>query len=106
MYPDRYIFPLAFAWENKEERMKLIKEYTKATQVLIIIGYSMPDLNRLIDMEIIRNMENLREIYIQDLKASELESQLKNHLEIYDQYEFTQIIQTDKFYIPTGFILG
>lgn len=41
-------------------------EIAKATTQLIVIGYSFPDFNKIIDKELLSNMNNLKKIYIQD----------------------------------------
>jgi len=58
---------LSFAWEGSEsefENKLLLKVFD--TEILVIIGYSFPYFNREVDRKIIRNMTNLKKVYIQD----------------------------------------
>lgn len=58
---------LSFAWEGSEfefEQKYLSK--VPDTEILVIIGYSFPYFNREVDRKIIRNMANLKKVYIQD----------------------------------------
>lgn len=74
-----YKSSISFAWdhpENTQILLKNIKQATKETHHLVIIGYSLPFFNRRIDYEIIRNMKDLRKIYIQDPNAEEIKDRL------------------------------
>lgn len=58
---------LSFAWEGSENEFEnkfLLKVFD--TEILVIIGYSFPYFNREVDRKIIRNMTNLKKVYIQD----------------------------------------
>lgn len=64
---------LSFAWEGSEfefEQKYLSK--LPDTEILVIIGYSFPYFNREVDRQIIRNMPNLKKVYIQDPYAEEV----------------------------------
>jgi hypothetical protein len=57
-----------FAWEN-DEIVDLTRQYAKKimdeTNILVIIGYSFPTFNRLIDRQIFSNISNLKKVYFQ-----------------------------------------
>ncbi len=56
-----------FAWEKEkvtEQARELASKIMSKTNILVIIGYSFPDFNRLIDREIL-SKSNLEKIYIQ-----------------------------------------
>ncbi|MEN8191896.1 MAG: hypothetical protein ABFS12_03710 [Bacteroidota bacterium] len=58
----------SFAWENNSivrETRKIAKELLKKTDVLIIIGYSFPSFNKLIDRDLFENIDNLKKVYFQ-----------------------------------------
>jgi hypothetical protein len=58
---------LSFAWEGYDNEFE--KKYLSKvidTEILVIIGYSFPYFNREVDRKIIRNMTNLKKVYIQD----------------------------------------
>lgn len=58
---------LSFAWEGCDtEFEKLYISKAIDAEILVIIGYSFPFFNREVDREIIRNMVNLKKVYIQD----------------------------------------
>lgn len=58
---------LSFAWEGTNPNFyKEINEKVIDAEVLVIIGYSFPFFNREVDRQIIRNMTNLKKVYIQD----------------------------------------
>lgn len=64
---------LSFAWEGTNPNFyKEIKEKVTDAEVLVIIGYSFPFFNREVDREIIRNMSNIKKVYIQDPFAEEV----------------------------------
>ncbi|MFH2143381.1 MAG: hypothetical protein ABIJ97_13230 [Bacteroidota bacterium] len=59
---------LSFAWENTPEKRQTIefaKQKTKGTEILVVIGYSFPYVNREIDRDIIRSMPELKKVYFQ-----------------------------------------
>lgn len=98
---------ISFAWDNLEETHTMLeaaKAATKETDSLVIIGYSFPFFNRRIDYEIIRNMTNLKRIYIQDPNPEEIKDRVLaikpeftregNHLSI------TLIKNTKQFHLP------
>jgi len=60
---------LDFAWTRKRTNLEKIVNCFAQTEILVIIGYSLPFFNRETDRAIIRGMKNLRQIYIQDPEA-------------------------------------
>jgi len=58
---------LSFAWEQDENFYSDIADEIKNATTLVIIGYSFPYVNRKIDRMLIQSMENLKNVYIQDL---------------------------------------
>lgn len=64
---------LSFAWESPDSNFKdLIQSKVLDAEVLVIIGYSFPYFNREIDRHIVRNMINLKKVYIQDPNCREV----------------------------------
>ena len=61
---------LSFAWE-KNDIVKRSRNYAKKiienTEVLVVIGYSFPDLNREIDKTLFKDLFKLQQIYYQTL---------------------------------------
>lgn len=94
---------LSFAWESSikhNQLMNEIKQTTKDTVSIVVIGYSFPFFNREIDREIFENMPNLQKIYIQDPYPEAVEPSLKAVL----NPECKAIIEYQKncvqFYLP------
>lgn len=59
---------ISYSWEKHGEREKLMKvaeEVSAATEILIIIGYSFPLVNRKVDQHLLNYMPNVRKIIIQ-----------------------------------------
>ena len=66
---NRYIDDIQFSWENDSAIFERnITPVVDKTTILIDIGYSFPYFNHDIDRIILRNMPNLRRIYVQVLK--------------------------------------
>jgi hypothetical protein len=103
---------LTFAWENinKDFSLKesdvLEKAMTIAedTEILIIIGYSFPIFNRVIDKNLFSKMHKLRTIYIQSPQANEIKNILVNDLVQttgeYLEVNYENIGYWNQFYIP------
>lgn len=96
---------LSFAWEgvnNASNRENdILAELTPVlenTEVLVVIGYSFPRVNREVDQAIIQKCRNLRKVYIQDPRANEIVNNFKSIF----TYTGDVIPNTDTlmFYIP------
>lgn len=106
MGDEKLIRPLlSFAWERDwlDETKKLIERVKiaiKDTDVLVIIGYSIPFFNREIDKEIMGVInERYPKIYIQDVKPQRVLEKLPAIWEI--QLPKVQLIdEVDQFYLP------
>lgn len=69
------ISTISFAWEDYNEGKFIVNkaiEFTKNTDVLVIIGYSFPFFNRKVDRDIISAMKNLTTVYFQAPDAEDL----------------------------------
>lgn len=74
---------LSFAWEGYDDRFEdQYKSKTIDTEVLVIIGYSFPYFNREVDRIIIRNMPNLRKVYIQDPNCEDVKESFEATLSV------------------------
>lgn len=66
---------ISFAWEDYDRGMVAISNAiaaTKDTEILVVIGYSFPFFNRLVDRDIIRAMKGLKKVYFQAPDAEDL----------------------------------
>lgn len=75
---------LQFAWE-KENHIKLfeaINDKLSKIEEIIVIGYSFPYFNRIVDEQLFKKMIKLRKIYIQDINPSGIKEVLKEFIDI------------------------
>lgn len=101
----KYANELSYAWDNfgKEELLQKISQRVADCEVLIVIGYSFPYVNREIDRHIVKSMPNLKTIHIQDKNPDGIEER------IHSIFEFNErsipaiskhVKNIDTFYIP------
>jgi hypothetical protein len=94
---------LSFAWEDYTNGMPAVKNAinaTKKTEVLVVIGYSFPFFNRLVDRDIIRSMTSLKKVYFQ---APDAESLRERFLAIRNDLKETDLLirkDVDQFVFP------
>lgn len=98
---------LSFAWEEDDHFIDAILPLTSDTEILIIIGYSMPDVNYKVDSRLITNMRNLRSIIIQDCNATALKNKLfellsdsQSELVKNNLISVRTVESIDSFYVP------
>ena len=102
---------LSFAWETsirKRDDLPIIKtavEHIKEAKTLVVIGYTFPFFNRLVDKAIIGSLNNLKKIYIQDPKANEVAQSIDAVLVSHqkppiNQLSIIPITNCDQFYLP------
>ncbi len=106
-----------FAWENDDiplNTRELAKEATKATNILVVVGYSFPVFNREIDRDIINNMKNLEKIYfqiptedidgvIERFRAIKDFEPIEKRLQEQGRRFIEKITNKDEFFIPYEF---
>ena len=66
---------ISFAWEEENERSGIIqkaRQDVSETNILVVIGYSFPFFNRIIDRDIIRGMNKLEKVYFQAPDANDI----------------------------------
>lgn len=70
---------LSYAWDDfgKEPMKSIINQRISDCEVVTVIGYSFPYVNREIDRHIFDNMPNLKHIYIQDKQAKGIAERVK-----------------------------
>lgn len=74
---------LRFAWESNPINLeKMIIRFVEKTEVLAIIGYSLPFFNRKIDKMLFQNMPSLRTIYIQDSYPDVIKERLEEIIDL------------------------
>ena len=92
---------LKFAWENNYASKTLIeeaKQRTIDTEILVVIGYSFPDYNRLIDRALLGNMNSLKTVYVMDsernidLRINELRKMNVNSFIVHKHSDFSKFV--------------
>jgi hypothetical protein len=97
---------LSFAWEDYNYGKHIVEkaiEFAKQTEILVIIGYSFPFFNRLVDRDIINSMSNLKKIYFQ---APDAELLKERFLAIRDNIKDENLIlrkDIEQFAFPNEF---
>lgn len=107
-YTNDEIFPyLSFAWESPEISEEKLNPYIEGAEVLVVIGYSFPYVNRIIDRKIVQNMPKLKKVYIQDPMAKDVRQSLVSAMserqrELMQRGEIgIQLLEsTNQFFIP------
>lgn len=98
---------ISFAWEQEyqmqrmEGKFKFANSIMKNTDILIVIGYSFPYFNRIIDDLMFKTLlENgrFKKIYFQNPNLDG--SFLRNQFNIKNEIEITHIQEKDNYYIP------
>jgi len=88
---------ISFAWEEDEKVMETVEKVVSDAEVLVIIGYSFPFVNRKIDKAIVNGMTDLRHIYIQDKFAEDVKQSVEAILNVKQE----QDLQDKKLRIDT-----
>jgi hypothetical protein len=94
---------LSFAWEKEKPDKSIIAkaiENTSDTYSLVIIGYSFPFFNRVIDRQIIGNMTNLKKVYFQAPDADILKERFKAIKDDLTGIELIPKFDLDQFLLP------
>lgn len=76
--PIKYRNELSYAWEHdgENELLQTILKRVEDTEVLVVIGYSFPYVNRRIDRYIFNSMKSLKKIHIQDTNANAIKDRI------------------------------
>jgi hypothetical protein len=101
----KYTLGLSFAWEeehivNGKDIVSITKEKTIDTEILVIIGYSIPYFNRKIDRDLIKNMTKLEKVYFQSPEATGLIERFSSIRNDIDPTQLVPIENCAQFYIP------
>lgn len=99
---------LSYAWEHDslQPTIDVVRHRVLDTEELVIIGYSLPRFNAIVDAEILRAMPNLKRVVIQDKEdvCKQIESKIKQVLWTKNlQFEYVTNLNGG-FYVP--YLLG
>ena len=94
---------ITYSWEKNPVFEQIRNEALKATKdtnILVIIGYSFPTFNRILDKKILQNMGYLDKVFIQSPSGS-IEGVIQRFKALYAfDVEIKPIVNVDEFYIP------
>lgn len=100
----KYQNELAYCWDNsgKNEIQDYISKRVSNCETFVIIGYSLPYVNREIDRHIFSSMPNLKTIYIQDVDATNIAERVSAIYQYLQKDAPRIILKTDvgQFFIP------
>jgi hypothetical protein len=91
-----------FAWYANNSMLDKVSECYSDTNILIVIGYSFPFFNRVVDRRIIRAMSNLKKIYVQDCNPENIRSRFLSILPDWEKNDVKIIPVSDisEFFLP------
>lgn len=99
---------ISYAWEEDNDFIDKVVPLTNDTEMLVVIGYSMPPVNRNVDMKLLQGMKNLKSIVIQDKNCDLVKRHLLNLLDDCQKQALENHIsyETDlsSFFVPTSII--
>lgn len=100
---------ISFAWENKnDDKLKeKLKDIAKNTDIVVLIGYSFPSVNRELDLAFFNNLKEKTKIYIQgrDFYDSERTQRLFKQCYIDNKQKLNTIpVESgDFFFVPAEY---
>ncbi|TGN14003.1 hypothetical protein [Leptospira ilyithenensis] len=91
-----------FAWEKvpmAQQGIEIAKTISKKAKELIVIGYSFPDYNKDMDVEILKEMTSLESIYLQvrDDKIEHVRTAMES---IFPDIKITVDMKIEQFHVP------
>ena len=103
----RHYTTLSYSWEKegKEAMENQVLQRIMDTEILIVIGYSFPHVNRDLDTFIIENMPRLQKVIIQDMNYTDVKERIEEMIPAYKRIPvaFEQKTNLQQFYIPNRF---
>lgn len=102
---------LSFAWETSKKKsddiptIRTAIKQIKEARILVVVGYTFPFFNRVVDKSLISSMDYLNKIYIQDPRANEVMQNIDAVLPVhkkkpYEPVSIIPITNCDQFYLP------
>lgn len=94
---------LSYAWEKRDYNdvfIQAIKNKVQDTEVVVVIGYSFPYVNRFMDKFIFASMPKLQKIYVQDLNAESVVETMRGRIDGREHILIVPQKGLNQFYIP------
>lgn len=99
---------ISYAWEEDNDFIEKVLPLTYDTETLVIIGYSIPAVNRTVDKRLLEGMKNLKNVVIQDKNVDLVKRHLVELLPIEKKQEIENSVvpETDltSFFIPSSIL--
>ncbi|WP_462248928.1 hypothetical protein [Ekhidna sp.] len=105
--PLAYTSSLHFSWENNkwtEEIIERVEEICANTDTLIVIGYSFPSFNKLIDRKLFEDLLNLERVIIQSPEARQIRNKIMNYRQDLKSEDFTEFTDVKEFHVPINLL--
>lgn len=80
--------------------MQSLRETTKDTELVVVIGYSFPFFNRETDREIFKGMPKLKKVYVQDVNPDAVIQSLRAVLPIERKIDVVPEKNCEQFFLP------
>ncbi len=99
---------LSFAWEThnkdwgEDHHLEPAINHVKDCEDLVVIGYSFPFFNREIDRRIIGGMQDLKNVYFQDLEPQNLRERFKSIRDDIPEANLNLRYDLDQFVLPNS----
>lgn len=99
---------LSFAWESSGKLIESIKGQVKDADTVVVIGYSFPYVNRVMDKIIFQNIDCLRKLYLQGPNTDEMEDnviEVLTDIQLHNSMHPLKIFKKNflnQFYIPSN----
>ena len=95
---------LSYVWEKRTDEnffLPMLMDIIRPADVLVVIGYSFPFVNRGMDNFILSNMPSLKKVYIQDVHANNIIEIIKERKGFLNRdIQFVPINNVSQFFIP------
>lgn len=94
---------ISFAWEDDIGKSSIVdkaNQVVEETDVLVVIGYSFPFFNRMIDRQVIGSMNKLTKVYFQDISPENIKQSFKSIRQDIDDVNLIGVSNLTQFYIP------
>lgn len=99
---------ISYAWEEDNDFIEKVLPLTYDTEILVIIGYSIPAVNRIVDKRILEGMKNLKTVVIQDKNVDLIKRRLFELLPEEKRPDIENSVVTENdltsFYIPSSIL--
>lgn len=102
---------ISFAWEKKsrhneeyDDIIEVASNAIRGTNILVIVGYSFPDYNSVIDQLLLNKMQSLKKVYFEDIYPEDIKEKFLDYRSnIPNDNLITKKAKDSSYYIPKEF---